>query len=383
MSGEAFTRNGFSVAEFEERLARLRAAMRGREVEAMLIDDSEILAYFTGYETSLNLYRACLVPLDREPTMVLRRLDVAPFREQAWFQGCLAFEDVDDPAAIVAQALHAAGFSGARIGFDPGSHAMSVKTFETLKAALPQAAFVPMPHIPWELRLVKSEAEIARITRAAAIADSTMLDIAAEARHGMTTRDATAIAVRQFVARGGDEQYVGRIAAGRGWDFLHCPVTDEPLDEGDVLHVELAPSFAGYSARLMRSVVIGPVGAERAALAERLAALQEAQFEAMRPGALASDVDRVLREGVLAAGLRDSYANITGYSLGYYSRQLLRSSDFTRSFHPKAQWRLEAGMVFHMYTSAAGLSFSETIAVRPDGAKRLTMLPRTILTSPG
>ena len=117
-----------------------------------------------------------------------------------------------------------------------------------------------------------------------------------------------------------------------------------------MLHVELAPSFAGYSARLMRSIVIGAVDATRAGLAERLAALQDRQFAAMRPGARAADVDRVLREGVLAAGLRDSYANITGYTLGYYSRQPIRSSDFTRTFHPKADWRLEAGMVFHMYS---------------------------------
>jgi Xaa-Pro aminopeptidase len=218
---------------------------------------------------------------------------------------------------------------------------MTVEIFEALRAALPLASLVEMIHVPWELRLVKSQAEMARIARAASIADRTMLAIVEQARHGMTTREATALAAREFTARCGDGQYVGRIAAGRGWDFLHRAVSDEPLKAGDVLHLELAPSYAGYSARLMRCVAIGPVDAARQRAAQRLAALQDRQFDAMVPGARAADVDRILREGVLQAGLRETYGNITDYTLGYYANQPLRSSDFTRTFHPRAEWRLE------------------------------------------
>lgn len=32
-------------------------------------------------------------------------------------------------------------------------------------------------------------------------------------------------------------------------------------------------------------------------------------------------------------------------------------------FIPTANWALEAGIVFHMYVSAMGLAFSETVAV--------------------
>ena len=63
---------------------------------------------------------------------------------------------------------------------------------------------------------------------------------------------------------------------------------------------------------------------------------------------------------VLRAGLRDHYDNITGYTLGYYSQQPLRSSDFTRVFLPNADWRLEEGMIFHMYTSTRGVWFFST-----------------------
>ena len=372
----------FPRSEFVARLAALWGEMRRRRIEVMLLDDIEIVAYFTGFEVSLNRYRACLVPLDTTPITVLRELDLGPFRERSPFGDCVGFADTDDPVAAVAAVLASRGLARAVIGIDFASHALTLESFRTLQEALPEAQFVAVTHLPWELRLVKSEAEIARLNAAAGIADQTMREIIAMLRPGMTPRNVTMLAARCFMELGGDPEYVGRIAIGNGWDFLHNQQPDQRLSEGDVLHVELAPSYGGYSARLMRSVVIGPIDERRSGVAERLVALQDGQIAAMRPGILASAVDGILRQGVLEAGLRDSYANITGYTLGYYSRQPVRSSDFTRVFAPTSDWRLESDMVFHMYTSAQGISFSETVVVRGEGGERLTRLERRLFSVP-
>jgi len=101
----------------------------------------------------------------------------------------------------------------------------------------------------------------------------------------------------------------------------------------------------------------------------------------MRPGAVAREVDAILRDGVLRVGLRDSYDNITGYTLGLYAAAGPRTSDFTRIFHPAADWAIEPGMVFHMYASAGGASLSETVLVTENGPELLTALPRGVLTN--
>jgi Xaa-Pro dipeptidase len=95
---------------------------------------------------------------------------------------------------------------------------------------------------------------------------------------------------------------------------------------------------------------------------------------------VARDVDGICRAEVLRAGLRDAYENFTGYTLGYYGNVYMppRTSDFTRAFLPTAEWTLEAGMVFHMYTGARGLAFSETVLVTEGGPERLTRLERTL-----
>lgn len=372
----------FPESEFASRLARLHSEMRRRSLDAMLLDDIEIVAYFTGFEISLNAYRACVVPLAGAPIMVLRRLDVAPFRERVPFAECVGFSDTDDPAAAVGAVLRQRGFAKASIGADFGSHAMTVATYHALRSGLPDARFVDVRHLGWELRLVKSDAELELMKAAARIADAVMAATIADLRTGMSARSVAATAAEHVVRRGGDPEIVARVAVGRGWDFLHDLDVDRQVGAGDALHIELAPSYGGYSARLMRSVVIGDVDDDRRRVAERLIAVQDAQISAMRSGADAAAVDRIVRQGVLEAGLRDSYDNITGYTLGYYSRQPVRSSDFTRTFCPTARWSLVRDMVFHMYTSAQGISVSETVRVGDDGGHRLTSLDRRLFSVP-
>jgi Xaa-Pro dipeptidase len=205
---------------------------------------------------------------------------------------------------------------------------------------------------------------------------------AAACVRGASQRDAARIAAASFVELGADPSHPGPISAGRGWDFLHGHLGEAPLADGDIVHIELTPRVYGYSARLMRCAVVGAPSAALQRASDTLRALQDAQIAAMRPGAVAGDVDAILRDGILAAGLRAAYDNISGYTLGFYHQAGPRTSDFTRIFHPGASWTIEPGMVFHMYASAAGASYSETVHVTADGPRRLTSLPRALIVNP-
>jgi Xaa-Pro dipeptidase len=145
------------------------------------------------------------------------------------------------------------------------------------------------------------------------------------------------------------------------------------------VHIEMVPHYRGYTARSMRPASVGQPSAHLLKTAEKLVAFQDEQFAAMKPGTLASEVDRILRDQVLAAGLRETYTNITGYTLGLVTTP--RTSDFTRVFLPTSSWRLEDNMVFHMYCWAKGMAFSETVLVTPAGGERLTGLDHSILTA--
>jgi Xaa-Pro aminopeptidase len=373
----------FELSEILSRVERLRTELRARKLDAILLDDCEATAYFTGFETSLTTYRAGIIPTEGEPFFVLRSLDVAPLRERTWFQDIVGFNDWEHPATAVANKMRANGLDTSRIGIDFASHGLSVQMFEALKRELPQAEFVDVDGLPWKMRKIKSQAEIDKLRKACAINDAAMQEIIDAAAPGITGRECARMAAESFVRLGGDPGPGGVITSGRGWDFLHGHMSDTPLQNGDVLHLELIPRFDGYASRMMRCVVIGNISPEMEALSRKMIELQDRQIAAMKPGAKAKDVDRILRQGALDAKIREQYTNITGYTLGYYSDFLIRGSDFTWVFLPNSEWILEEGMVFHMYASAGGIAISETVLVGPNGGELLTATERKLFSSSG
>ena len=371
----------FPREEFAGRVAKARAAMAEAGAELLLVDHAEFLAWLTGYTVSETMYRAAFLPREGDTWFVLRELDAGPCRDACWFPDIVGFSDTAEPHQVMAQEIRRRGFAGAAIGADHASYGFTAATRERFTALLPQVQLIDLPHASDLLRAVKSPAEIALIAQAAAIADKAMAAIAAKARPGLSPRGAAAIAAACFLENGADTGETGPILPGVGdHEFLHGVMTGQPLADGDILHVELIPKVRNYGARLMRPVLIGEDRRRLAPLAERLVALQNRQLAAMRPGALAGEVDAVLRKAVLAEGLRPVYDNVSGYTLGLYGRTP-RTSDFSRVFLPNARWRLEEGMVFHMYVSAAGLGFSETVVVEAEGGRRLTTAPRMMLSA--
>jgi len=370
----------FTREEYDGRLAALRARMAERRVDVLLVDQVEHLAWVAGWHGSGSLYHVCLVPRDAPPIMICRRLDEPAFRERSWLAEARFFADTEDAVEVVAALITARGWAQARIGVELDSPYLPVQRYEALRRALPAATFVDCAGVLRELRLRKSPAEITLIRQAAGIADEAMRAAVAVAGPGQREREVAAVAAATFLRLGADTGRTGPITTGRRSGTLHGTLGDQRLAPGDLLHMELVPSVQGYSARLMRPTVIGPPSAEQAEAAHVLVEAQDRQIAAMLPGAVARDVDRICREGVLKAGLRDRYDNISGYTLGYYGTPLMppRSSDFTRTFLPTSEWRLEPGMVFHMYTGARGMAFSETVLVGERGPERLTRLERRL-----
>ncbi|WP_136068800.1 M24 family metallopeptidase [Modicisalibacter radicis] len=365
--------------DYAARLGRIRDELRRIGADLMLIDHGELMAWAIGYSVSQTDYRCVAVPVDGVPWMVLRALDVEPCREEGVLEDVVGYADDCDALDVVAASLVKRGQGAAVVALDYTSYGMDLATFVGLRERLPGVRWIDSGGLSDGLRRCKEDAEIERLQCAAAIADGAMGRLVRRLKAGDTARDAAAMAAGFFLRQGADSGDTGPIVKAVGDSgFLHARRLDEPLASGDVLHVELIPKVAHYSARLMRPILIGEDRRGVAAICRQLIEIQDRQFAAMRPGAVARDVDRIARQGVLEAGLRHRFDNVTGYSLGLYTRTP-RTSDFSCAFQPAAQWVLEAGMVFHMYLSAAGVAISETVVVRSGGIERLTQTPRRLL----
>lgn len=371
----------FPRHEYQQRVERIRSFMRDKGIALLLIDQTEFLFYLTGFGISENIYRACLLPLEGEPVMVFRTMDERPFRENSWVQDTVSFYDWEDPLTVLTQTIRARGWDSVALGIDFDSYCMTINRFQRLQALLPNVSVVDFSGVLAQLRATKSPQEIAYITQSAAANDQAILNVVAEMGVGKTSRQAAEIIHRTLIRHGMDSNRCGIVTTGGGNSFLHANMQERPLEQGDILHLEVVSFKNGYSSKLMRPVIIGAASEAQQAIAQQLVAIQDRQLAAMKPGAVAKEVDALARDAVLKAGLRQDYASITGYTLGYYSRTTPRTSDFSHVFLPNAEWTLQAGMVFHMYLYAAGIAFSETVLVTEHGSERLTQIPRQLFVT--
>lgn len=366
----------FPVDEFRSRLAALRALMTERQVDILIVDQFEHMVYFGGYRSTPAMYQALLIPLDREPVAVIRELDVPVFSEMSWLTDFVAFADDSNPIEVVAETIKARGFGSSVVGVERDSHFLTVKRALELESLLQDAKIVDFSHVMWEMRQVKSSLELACLEVAAEICGRAAAAAFEAARPGINEREVFVAMTSEAWRNGADNAQLAVIASGPRSATLHASLGGHTLAVGDILHVEPVPHFRGYTSRMMRPKSIGGPTDEQIRTAETMIRIQDEQFRTMRPGAYAKDVDRIVREGILTAGLRDNYTNITGYTLGFTCPP--RTSDFTRIFLPASNWQLELNQVFHMYTSAKGMAFSETVVVTPEGGKRLTKMERRL-----
>jgi len=352
--------------------------MADRGLDCVILDEPEMMAWLSGYTVSENLWRACLVPAAGEPILLVRKLDMPPARQRSWMEDIVGFGDWDDPLVALASALQDRRIDHKRVGVEFQSNSFTVQRYEALRKLLPEAQFRDLERSAWDLRRCKSPEEIAHFRRAGALLDSALQTTIEEVGRGKSQRDVAATAAAAYYRLGFDDGFVGPLNVGSGWDSLHGFLEERPLVDGDIVHIELLPRLRFYTVRIMRSVIVGRATDEQKAAAEKLISLQDRQIAALRPGAIAADVDRIVREGVVAAGLRTSYDNITGYTLGVTPLVSQHTSDLHRCFTPLSNWKIEEGMVFHMYTSAAGLAISDSVVVTKAGGERLTKTPRQI-----
>jgi Xaa-Pro dipeptidase len=128
----------------------------------------------------------------------------------------------------------------------------------------------------------------------------------------------------------------------------------------------------------MRSIIVGKPTERQQTVANALVDIQDRQMAAIKPGASAREIDALARDAVMEQGLRPSFDNVTGYTLGCFPASTQIGSEFFHAFTPGADWAIEEGMALHMYLSAEGLAFSESLVVRANGIERLTKSDRKL-----
>ncbi|GAB3471217.1 aminopeptidase P N-terminal domain-containing protein [Massilia terrae] len=169
-----------------------------------------------------------------------------------------------------------------------------------------------------EMRVIKDEAELALMQRAADISGAAHARAMRAARPGMWEYEIEAELLHEFRRNGAQyPAYTPIVAAGANACILHYNSNNAQARDGDLLLIDAGCEFDSYAADITRTwPVNGRFSAPQKALYQLVLAAQQAAIEAVVPGRPYSDIHaaalRVLTQGMLELGLIDKgkYASL-------------------------------------------------------------------------
>jgi len=387
-----------SLNEYRRRISRVREEMAERELDVLLLANGKHIFYLCHFTHMPTERPAVLVvPPDGDLVFLGPLLEADHLRHQTRLVGdvrtYLDYPGEKHPIDLFAGWLTDLGYGKARIGADNPAGATGAYgyTGPPLSERMPDATFIKAGDILWEMRLVKSQEEVALIGESAKwgnLAHQLLQDYTAPGLWDVEVSLTASLEASSMMKKTLGPEYE-QIRAGRapasagfrgqvGWKSAmpHSIGISRVIQEGDVLVTGAGADIGGYNSELERTMIVGRPTPKQERYFEAMLKAQDAALEAMGPGVKCSEVDRAANEVFVEAGYRDLIRHHTGHGIGLEGHEppwLDVGNDV----------ELRPGMVVSCEPGIYELGFggfrhSDTVVITEDGAELITYYPRDI-----
>jgi Xaa-Pro aminopeptidase len=302
---------------FDERLARVRAAMADHGVDVLLLSVGPDLPWLIGYEAMpLERLTMLVVPVDDDATLVVPELEAPRVTERPGVFAIQAWRETEDPIEIVGELV------GPRRRAAIGNRTWA-QFLVDLQRRLPAATFDRAGDVIGPLRAVKTADEVESLRAAARAADrvAEQLQTGDIPLIGRTEAEVSADIGRRLLAEGHDRVNFAIVAAGPNAASPHHDPGARMIEADEIVLCDFGGTMTnadgvGYCSDITRCVYTGEPPAE---LRELYAVLHDAQQAAVRAatvGTTCEAVDGVARQAISAAGFGDRFIHRTGHGIG-------------------------------------------------------------------
>ena len=309
------------VEERLKRIARAQAIMRERGIDALYLDVSSSMIYFTGlnFRRTERMHSAVL-PAKGDIVYVSPAFEVEKLKTMMSFGDKIAaWEEDEDATAVVTETIRSLGYSNGVIAVD---EATPFFTFDGLRRAGNSYQFVNAMDVTAGCRMIKSEHEVALMQTAKNITLTAHKAAARIMREGITTTEVQAflVAAHKKLGSEGPPPFNG-VLFGEATAYPHGVPYPQTLKDGDMILIDTGAPIDGYLSDITRSYVFGNANARQRQIWNLEKQAQATGFAAAKPGNLCQDVDAAARGVIVAAGFGPGYAtpglpHRTGHGIG-------------------------------------------------------------------
>ena len=353
--------------EIAGRADRLRARFEAAGIDALLVTDLTNVRWLSGFTGSagravLTTDRLVLVVDGRYGAQAVEQL-AAHGVEGEVLIGLSGGELLAHVAAVAASA---------RVGIE--AEQVTVAEHGRLASAIGRR-FVSTSGLVESARRRKDDGEIARLERAAAIADEALAAILPMLEHGPTEVAAGRALDRMMEDLGAQgPSFETIVASGPNAGKPHHRPTGRRITDGDALIFDFGALVDGYHSDMTRTFLLGDVDPWLHEAYDAVETAQAAGVAEVRNGQTAAAVDATCRELLVEAGMGELFTHGTGHGVGL----LIHEAPWVRrgpgeTLAARDVVTVEPGVY---RGGLGGIRIEDTVVVTAEGCRPLTLTPK-------
>jgi Xaa-Pro aminopeptidase len=350
------------------RIAMLRERMNTEELDAILVTSGFNRRYISGF-TGSSAY--LLITSDKAYLLtdfryIQQAEEQAPEFEIIRHQGSLS-EEVGKQLQKLK--VHTIGFEKQHVTY---------ATYEELQQRAANVKWVPIEGILEELRLIKTEQELATIQKACQIADDAFQHILGYIKPGVTEKEAAIeleFKMRKLGAQGPSFDTI--IASGERGALPHGVASDKIIRSGELVTLDFGAYYQGYVSDITRTVAVGEPSEKMKEIYEIVRLAQENGVANVKPGLTGKQADALTRDLIRDAGYGEFFGHSTGHGIGLEVHEgpgLSSKSDVV--LKPGMIVTVEPGIYL---PHVGGVRIEDDVVLTDNGCEILTKSPKNLI----
>lgn len=363
------------------KLEQLQIALNKQGLDAAYISDPMTINYLTGfYSDPIERVLALILFADHDPFIFAPALEVEAIKGTGWVYPVYGYLDHEQPFTLIADYVQQLGGTPVKWGIEGES--LTVDRLRALESALPNAQFnADLSPLIAQMRMIKSEDEIAKLNEAGRWADFAFEVGFNAIKVGKTEQEVAADLEYALKQHGINKMsFDTLIQAGPHAAEPHGATSSNKIENDELILFDLGTVVDGYISDASRTVAIGNLNDQQKELYQVCLEAQLTAQAAAKPGMTAEELDQIARKIITNAGYGEYFIHRLGHGMGSSEHEFPSIMEGNKLvLQPGMCFSIEPGIYI---PGVAGVRIEDCVHITADGCEPFTHTTKELLTFP-
>jgi Xaa-Pro dipeptidase len=306
-----------------------------------------------------------------DPVLFVGFEQVPAAEHQTWIKQVEPFDNV---SKVLME--HQARLKTLKVGI-VGLDIMPATIYKMLKEIYHNADIVDLNPLMYSFRRIKEPEELQIMREASAISDEGMKAALNAIHEGVSEEELAFAAKRRFAELGADPSFCPVVGFGENAAQAMRHPGERRLKRGEIVLLDFGALYRGYAGDTSRTIAFGHIGDEMKKILDTALQAHDQARQVVRPGILASEVDKLIRLAAEKSNLGKYVIHDAGHGVGIDQEENfpIGPAGSQITLVPNMTFTIEAGIYV---PNVGGVRIEDVVAVTANGVEILNKVEHNL-----